>query len=152
VLFFASPFFEAALSGDWAETHPGRPLSMSSIITISQPPSVPGDKSKTEAPTEMTFAPIEGDHDNDELNFSDAAGVASESEDENYRKATNIDESLKKLESGSQRDSKPSPDTHSRKSSGHKIPGLQATIKRRRKANRPDAVIVLKEEKVCFLL
>jgi len=36
ILFFASPFFEAALSGHWLET--GRPASIaSSVITISQP-------------------------------------------------------------------------------------------------------------------
>ncbi|KAF9478637.1 hypothetical protein BDN70DRAFT_879770 [Pholiota conissans] len=34
ILFFASPFFEAVLSGNWSET--GRPQSVSSIITISQ--------------------------------------------------------------------------------------------------------------------
>ena len=34
VLFFASPFFEAALSGDWAET--GRPQSVSSVITYER--------------------------------------------------------------------------------------------------------------------
>ncbi|KAF8647041.1 hypothetical protein AX16_006878 [Volvariella volvacea WC 439] len=39
VLFFASPFFEAALSGNWSETSGGRPQSVSSIITISQPPT-----------------------------------------------------------------------------------------------------------------
>src|ERR1700761_8508247 len=61
VLFFASPFFEAALSGNWAET--GRPQSMSSIITISQPPSNPGDRSNYEAPTEMIFAPMDPDND-----------------------------------------------------------------------------------------
>lgn len=39
VLVFASPFFEAVLRGCWAES--GRPASLSSIITISQPPVVP---------------------------------------------------------------------------------------------------------------
>ncbi|KAF8200869.1 hypothetical protein BJ912DRAFT_1123308 [Pholiota molesta] len=34
ILFFASPFFEAVLSGNWSET--GRPQSISSIVTISQ--------------------------------------------------------------------------------------------------------------------
>ena len=115
---------------------------MSSIITISQPPSVPGDKSITETPIEMTFAPLEGDHD--EPSYSDTAAVTSESEDEACKKATNIDESLRKLEAGSQ----PSPQTDDRKRSDYKIPGLQATTKRRKKSNKPDAVIVLKEEKV----
>ncbi|KAK2467764.1 hypothetical protein APHAL10511_000059 [Amanita phalloides] len=34
VLYFASPFFQAALSGNWSET--GRPSSMSSSVTIPQ--------------------------------------------------------------------------------------------------------------------
>jgi len=58
ILVFASPFFDAALSGryvavqrsghdlehdsSWSETN-ARPVSMSSIITIQQPPSVHGE-------------------------------------------------------------------------------------------------------------
>jgi hypothetical protein len=58
ILVFASPFFDAALSGryvavqrsghdlehdsSWSETN-DRPVSMSSIITIQQPPSVHGE-------------------------------------------------------------------------------------------------------------
>ncbi|KAJ7647408.1 hypothetical protein FB45DRAFT_198634 [Roridomyces roridus] len=123
VLFFASPFFEAALSGNWAET--GRPLSMSSVITISQPPSNPGDRSNHEGPTEMTFAPIqdveEGDTDATR-NDGDATPSTSESEssDAEDKKAQAIDESLAKLQS--------------------------KTGKRRTKTG-PDAVIVLKEER-----
>ena len=67
VLWFASPFFQAALSGNWAET--GRPLSMSSVITISQPPIVPGDKTHPDAPTAMAFAPMDPDMDPEELDI-----------------------------------------------------------------------------------
>lgn len=67
ILWFASPFFQAALSGNWAET--GRPLSMSSVITISQPPSVPGDKTYPDAPTAMAFAPMDPDMDPEELDI-----------------------------------------------------------------------------------
>jgi hypothetical protein len=77
VLWFASPFFQAALSGNWAET--GRPLSMSSVITISQPPIVPGDKIHPDAPTAMTFAPMDPDLDPDELDI-EVSESASESE------------------------------------------------------------------------
>ncbi|KAF7979087.1 hypothetical protein HWV62_43597 [Athelia sp. TMB] len=73
ILFFASPFFEAALSGSWLET--GRPPSMSSIITIAQPPSIPGDKGILDAP-EVSFAEI--DHEID-LNFDSDTGERSES-------------------------------------------------------------------------
>ncbi|THH15663.1 hypothetical protein EW146_g4856 [Bondarzewia mesenterica] len=67
VLYFASPFFQAALSGDWAET--GRPASMSSVITISQPPVIPGGKRRSDVPTEMTFAPMDPDGDPEELDI-----------------------------------------------------------------------------------
>ncbi|KAH7108253.1 hypothetical protein BKA62DRAFT_15646 [Auriculariales sp. MPI-PUGE-AT-0066] len=46
VLHFASPFFEAALSGNWSESSgqdPAKRTSISSVITISQPPPIPGD-------------------------------------------------------------------------------------------------------------
>ncbi|TFY79431.1 hypothetical protein EWM64_g4579 [Hericium alpestre] len=67
ILYFASPFFQAALSGDWAET--GRPASMSSVITIAQPPVIPGDKHYSEARTAMTFAPMDPDVDPEELDI-----------------------------------------------------------------------------------
>ncbi|TFK44646.1 hypothetical protein BDQ12DRAFT_673323 [Crucibulum laeve] len=155
VLFFASPFFEAALSGNWAET--GRPPSMSSIITISQPPSVPGDKSVHEGPTEMTFAPMDPDLDPDDLESvaevesvktSEASG-SEDSDPESTRKNLARESSLAKLQgatnntelsikwTGSQADKKPLV---------RKVSPAQATVRRRPK-NGPDAVIVLKEER-----
>ncbi|KAJ6593820.1 hypothetical protein B0H19DRAFT_1205248 [Mycena capillaripes] len=146
VLFFASPFFEAALSGNWAET--GRPPSMSSIITISQPPSNPGDRSNhdLEAPTEVTFAPMDPDNnpeDNDSVKNGGDSAPASEGEGSDGEaakqeaKAQAIDESLAKLQSRSR---------SSTNASRVKVPPAQATVKRRVK-NGPDAVIVLKEER-----
>ncbi|KAJ7084305.1 hypothetical protein B0H15DRAFT_1023808 [Mycena belliarum] len=145
VLFFASPFFEAALSGNWAET--GRPLSMSSIITISQPPSNPGDRSNHEAPTEMTFAPMDSDNDSEESDTTKEGGADSAAASEGDRsntdaakqeaKAQAIDESLAKLQSRS---------PTSINTSHVKVPPAQATVKRRVKSG-PDAVIVLKEER-----
>ncbi|KAJ6586841.1 hypothetical protein DFH09DRAFT_909712 [Mycena vulgaris] len=144
VLFFASPFFEAALSGNWAET--GRPLSMSSIITISQPPSNPGDRSNHEAPTEMTFAPMDPDNeseDADTLKDGTDSAPASEGEGSDTEaakqeaKAQAIDESLAKLQSRSR---------SSTDSTHVKVAPAQVTIKRRVKSG-PDAVIVLKEER-----
>ncbi|KAG6813639.1 hypothetical protein H0H92_008875 [Tricholoma furcatifolium] len=155
VLFFASPFFEAALSGNWSETGPGRPPSMSSVITISQPPTVPGDKSKAKAETstEMTFAPMDSDLDPslDFISEHDPAPT-SESEDE--------------ITSGSELGaSSPLPDkvVHARNSSLAKLQGSDDTIdksgqshrasversfpRRNRLAQGPDAVIVLKEER-----
>ncbi|KAI0063517.1 hypothetical protein BV25DRAFT_1869666 [Artomyces pyxidatus] len=77
VLYFASPFFQAALSGDWAET--GRPASMSSVITISQPPVVPGGKAHQDVATAMTFAPMDPDLDPEELDV-DIIGDSSETD------------------------------------------------------------------------
>ncbi|KAJ7733751.1 hypothetical protein DFH07DRAFT_845315 [Mycena maculata] len=140
VLFFASPFFESALSGNWAET---RPLSMSSIITISQPPSNPGDTSNHEIPTEMIFAPMDPDNDLDDVDTFKEDGdstPARESEGgdaEAEKRAQAIDESLAKLQSRSRSSSNA---THV------KVAPAQATIKRRVKSG-PDAVIVLKEER-----
>ncbi|KAJ7072416.1 hypothetical protein C8F01DRAFT_245469 [Mycena amicta] len=126
VLHFASPFFAAALSGNWAET--GRPQSMSSVITISQTPTDPGDKT---APTEMTFTPMDPDVDaEDSESPKDEAqpgpkdgGEREDSDSDTTHKAHAIDESLAKLES------KPQP------------------ILKRRLKNGPDAIIVLKEER-----
>lgn len=178
VLFFASPFFEAALSGGWSETGTGRPPSMSSVITISQPPSIPGDKGINDIP-EMTFAPMDPEPDESDLAFdSDTGGAKSEgghdtpSESEtsdaelveheedttkspisSEDKAKERDNSLAQLMSGGQT-------APTRKRSGKKKmrryvgPGAEgdelATVRRRPKANGPDAVIVLKEERVCI--
>lgn len=140
VLFFASPFFEAALSGNWSET--GRPPSMSSVITISQPPSIPGGKSVPEVPTEMTFAPMDPDAEDLEA----APDVKSDGENSDLEatteqaKAQARNSSLAKLQ-GTSSSSHPD-DNHIIK----KLPPAQATVRRRVK-NGPDAVVVLKEEK-----
>lgn len=175
VLFFASPFFEAALSGGWAETGTGRPPSMSSVITISQPPSIPGDKGINDIP-KMTFAPMDPELDEADLAFDSDTGAKSEespdtpSESEtseaelverddmtkcpvsSKEKDKERDDSLAQLLSGGQT-------APTRKHSGKKKmrryvrPGAEgdelATVRQRPKANGPDAVIVLKEERVC---
>ncbi|KAJ7594852.1 hypothetical protein C8J56DRAFT_1023330 [Mycena floridula] len=143
VLFFASPFFEAALSGNWAET--GRPPSMSSVITISQPPSIPGDRSIREPPTEMTFAPMDPDMDPEDLEClvefpkgEDGAPSESETSDTDSVKARARDDSLAKLQSAP-----PVTVTDTDK------PRERSTTKKLKKRlrNCPDAVIVLKEER-----
>lgn len=175
VLWFASPFFQAALSGNWAET--GRPLSMSSVITISQPPIVPGDKMHPDAPTAMAFAPMDPDLDPEELDIdvsessepeviessppTSADAHATESGEGGSCTATPKrktheaarQESLEKLS----RNAAPQPGDAPRvaeKEKGHKI--LKLSWKRANASakhhppvtNNPDAVIVLKEEKV----
>ena len=190
VLWFASPFFQAALSGNWAET--GRPLSMSSVITISQPPTVPGDKIHPDAPTAMTFAPVDPDLDPDELDFdvSESSepevlesststivrsgeddkkihGPAAESrstrdEAEAEKKAHEAArmESLEKLQRGAGGSAGTGSVGSSRGSDKGKGKGmvklswkrgnLQASVRHQQATSNPDAVIVLKEEKVRF--
>jgi len=150
VLIFASPFFEAALSGSWAET--GRPQSMSSVITISQPPSVPGEMCIIEAPTEMTLAredssdaesPVEVDNPP----RSDPESCPSGSGDDKSDNKDNArDNSLAKLQgvTGPQ-ETLPSIGMKGKQRTNNRA---HATVKRRRRTNCHDAVIVLKEEKV----
>ncbi|PVG00322.1 hypothetical protein CPB86DRAFT_701424 [Serendipita vermifera] len=59
ILVFASPFFDAALSGSWSETN-ARPVSMSSIITIQQTPMVHGELPTAFEETEpaVTITPV----------------------------------------------------------------------------------------------
>lgn len=141
VLFFASPFFEAALSGNWSET--GRPPSMSSVITISQPPSIPGGKLVPEVPTEMTFAPMDPDTED----LESAPEVKSDGENSDLE-ATTAQQAKERARNGSLAklqgtSSSSHPDDNQ---TIKKLPPAQATVRRRVK-NGPDAVVVLKEEK-----
>ncbi|KAH0828044.1 hypothetical protein J3R83DRAFT_3694 [Lanmaoa asiatica] len=162
VLFFASPFFEAALSGSWLET--GRPPSMSSVITISQPPSVPGRKSNSDLPAAMSFTPEDGIHDSASDTASDCSSPVeienppasesetSESEPEQFGSAKPASEreehargvSLAKLQ-GSEDVKHHFKVKHKSDRSGSQ--NTLATVKRRRRTRDQDAVIVLKEEK-----
>lgn len=120
---------------------------MSSVITISQPPSIPGGKSIPEVPTEMTFAPMDPDTEDLEA----AVDVKSDGESSDFEatteqaKAQARNGSLAKLQ-GTSSSSHPD-DNHIIK----KLPPAQATVRRRVK-NGPDAVVVLKEEKVGLFL
>ncbi|KAG5342923.1 hypothetical protein E4T56_gene16203 [Termitomyces sp. T112] len=157
VLFFASPFFEAALSGNWLETGPGRPPSMSSVITISQPPSVLGDRTKsmTDASTEMTFAPIGPDIESLELDvIAEQTSPVRDGEDGNFQNADSSesdvvaplldqvararDNSLAKLQGLDEK----------REGSRQRKGSLEPSHPRRPPlVPVPDAVIVLKEER-----
>lgn len=145
ILVFASPFFEAALSGDWSETRPdARRQSMSSVITISQPPSNPADKSTRE--TEMTFTPTDPDMNPDDLDIEDLSlDIDSEMSERESESDSNtcVDtdtkeekrrESLKILEGKDEKASQ-------RKKS------LSKKLKNKKASPAADAIIVLKEEK-----
>jgi hypothetical protein len=123
---------------------------MSSVITISQPPDVPGDKPDLEA--EMTFAPMDPDSDHNESDGifeADAARLSenecSDAEVDDLSKSQARDDSLAKLQgsgSGAERSM-----SESSTSSARKVSAAHAKVKRRPK-DGPDAVIVLKEERV----
>ncbi|PCH36120.1 hypothetical protein WOLCODRAFT_81034 [Wolfiporia cocos MD-104 SS10] len=140
VLYFASSFFQAALSGEWAET--GRPQSVSSVITISQPPSVPGRRgSRIERSPEMTFAPLDQDAEPDDENVEvdQDASEPTTPGDAATDKARARESSLNKLEKGG------ATRTSTAGEEGKKATdGKGAHSKRHIK---PDAIIILKEEK-----
>ncbi|KAH9948676.1 hypothetical protein B0H21DRAFT_732555 [Amylocystis lapponica] len=158
VLYFASTFFQAALSGEWAET--GRPRSLSSVITISQPPSVP-NRSTLESTTEMTFAPMDPDVDPEDMDLDNDVDIKGDEEEAETKDMDEVEEdkakaresSLNKLESAGT--SSPSPDSKPDQGK-QKAPdidterkGPPATRNRwaKDKEKRPDAIIILKEEK-----
>ncbi|KAH9935702.1 uncharacterized protein B0H18DRAFT_976920 [Fomitopsis serialis] len=138
VLYFASSFFQAALSGAWAET--GRPQStVSSVITISQPPTVPGRQSNIEDSPDMTFAPPDPDVDIEDLDLDGEPEIDPSPGD----KAKAREDSLSKLENSGTSPSSPRPPEGEK--GKEKAIGLKE--KRRRKDKKPDAIIILKEEK-----
>lgn len=151
---------------------------MSSVITISQPPSIPGDRSINEVPTEMVFAPIDVEPDSEEVDDTSYTAVAkmesdgattSDSENDNEHEGFDAEElkakarksSLEKLESGSGKRSsfgnaiekgKQKASAKDAKLPPRKVSQAQATVKRPAKACGSDAVIVLKEERVSMLI
>ena len=142
MLYFASPFFQAALSGDWAET--GRPQSTSSVITISQPPSVPGERNVSDiTETMFTREILEVEPDESDV---DIRGETSESDMSDVEKDRARKESLEKL----QRSTSPTSavGTGKQRSLDVEDPRSRPKLRKRSKAKGPDAVIVLKEEKV----
>ncbi|KAF8161044.1 hypothetical protein B0H34DRAFT_699177 [Crassisporium funariophilum] len=146
ILFFASPFFEAALSGNWSET--GRPPSMSSVVTISQSAPNPTERNSHDTSTQMSYASIALEADSEDLEILvefDPSRTETEkgdhlSTDSLKARCSEIDDSLAKLQgSQSLRGSEPQVSTK-------KVTAAQAIVRRHPK-NGPDAVIVLKEEK-----
>ncbi len=164
---------------------------MSSVITISQPPVVPGDKIHPDAPTAMTFAPVDPDLDPDDLDIdlsessepeviessTPTIGGSGKDDKQIFRLTVGLDtgsdveaqkkaheaarmESLEKLQKGAGRNvGAGSPESHrdTGKDQGEGIVKLSwkrgnapMSSGRYQTASNPDAVIVLKEEKVRF--
>ncbi|KAG6821006.1 hypothetical protein H0H93_008635 [Arthromyces matolae] len=154
VLFFASPFFEAALSGNWSETGHGRPHSMSSVITISQPPPIPGERAKTmsDISTEMTFAPMDPDLDPSELNvISEHEAAHTDSKDDisqsSSSEAKSLSEEITRARDGSLAKLQSSEHKSEMDRQRKRTTLDSSTIRGSRLAHGPDAVIVLKEER-----
>ncbi|KZT10746.1 uncharacterized protein LAESUDRAFT_672210 [Laetiporus sulphureus 93-53] len=145
VLYFASSFFQAALSGQWAET--GRPQSITSVVTISQPPSVPGSRHKLDDSPELTFAPVDPNAEPEDLDL----GADSASEKDVDAQPSPVDKtkaresSLNKLESAGTSSFATAMSGEKSKPSTSEPSGLKA--KRYAKGKRPEAIIILKEEK-----
>lgn len=132
------------MSGNWSET--GRPASMSSVVTISQPRS---RDNETSSDTQVVIDP---DADPDALEVRvefDPPNQEDDNDPERTNKARNS--SLAKLQGlGSRERSKSGESRNTSRSSSssrRKLATAQAIIRRNPK-NGPDAVIVLKEEKV----
>lgn len=168
VLLFASPFFEAALGGDWSET--GRPLSMSSVLTISQPRvgSDPADRSNLEPLEGITFAPAPdsdiSDFDDlddiDETSDGKASPISTADEstligDDEAKKKRARDGSLEKLQGqaskhkGKEKDRDKGKEKEKEKETIVKDKALLQSGKphRSRTSRVPEGIIVLKEEK-----
>ncbi|KAF8322296.1 hypothetical protein DL93DRAFT_2205895 [Clavulina sp. PMI_390] len=154
MLYFASPFFKAALSGGWLETH--RPTSVaSSIITIHQPPIVlrdGGERQSGSGTTEihhMATALSElGIGDGQDIEDTDIFTVSEDDEDdsEDYQAKKEQDRhaSFEKLEG-----SKESPSVISPRRTSPHARSTRVSVHRNRKAKArvPEAYIELKEEK-----
>ncbi|KAH9485349.1 hypothetical protein JR316_0002257 [Psilocybe cubensis] len=162
ILYFASPFFEAALSGNWAET--GRPTSMSSIATISQ-----SRLRKGGSIPRRTSVGISTDPDNDTSSAADTSSEFDEmdvipefdsSKNDSEQRDQDISESEKARQredslwslqgsgkSRSLRTTSSSSSTQARiDSASRSITGAQAIVHCNPR-NGPEAEIVLKEEK-----
>ncbi|KAG8743254.1 hypothetical protein FRC10_012298 [Ceratobasidium sp. 414] len=157
ILMFASPFFEAVLSGNyisddsnsasWAETSVNRNrTSCSSVITISQPPSQPSSTFKShKATTSPSAEPGPDEPDSDCVRVTDVDTDLSSADESEGELARNREkqraECLQKLQGGDEDTTQSN--RHSRSKT---VPEFSRTSKRRSKPI-PDAVIQLKEEK-----
>lgn len=165
VLFFASPFFEAALSGNWAETTGDRPHSISSVITISQQPTVPGQMSSP-PPPETTVMPLEGTESEQEpdsdIELVDPSGTESEGNDSTAYDDTDIhSEDPPPVDEETKKEARDASLAILQGGGGSQSPGTvreesmtrfsarkrRSTKTKRLTMNQADAVIVLKEER-----
>ena len=140
---------------------------MSSVITISQPPSVPGSKSNPDASAAVSFTPEDDTHDIDSSASDTASDCSSpveiknppasesetsESEPEQLGSTTTMSKRIAHARGASLAKLQGSGDAKRDFKGKHKAElstsqNTLATVKRRRRTDEQDAVIVLKEEK-----
>ena len=130
---------------------------MSSVITIPQPPSVPGETLVSDSATEIVFAPMDPDLYGEDIDYDIDAREPSEGEQTDTgcgdeEKAKERKKSLDILQSGPASSTSEGSDVEKVKqkpnSGKRKDKKAQAKVQRRPKSDGQDAVIVLKEEKV----
>lgn len=138
---------------------------MSSIITISQPPTIPGRKSNPDVPAAMSFAPEDDTHDSSASDTASDCSSPVEIENPPASESETSESEPEQLEPASPMSKRKA---HARGASLAKLQGSGnakhdfkckhkatlsasqntiATVKRRRRTDEQDAVIVLKEEK-----
>ncbi|KAF9049695.1 hypothetical protein BJ165DRAFT_1413875 [Panaeolus papilionaceus] len=133
ILFFSSPFFEAALGGDWSET--GRPLSIASTITI--PSQYRIDNLTTNVDSDAS------EQENDPVQSNTVQDISlSDNEEPGGPKPSNTHHSSDSAEALDT----PTPLIDQSSSQTNRSPPQGFT--RRRPRSVPEAVILLKEEKV----
>lgn len=153
---------------------------MSSVITISQPPSVPGDKGIHAVP-EMTFAELDDvdlAFDSDTGGKSEPGGIAASESEISDTELISLEDAPAKVSLTAEEKAKARGNSLAQLMSGGTAPTrkrevkklkpresfgtseedelpppkpykpAQATVRRRQQANGPEAVIVLKEERV----
>ena len=137
ILFFASPFFEAALSGDWSET--ARPPSVVTISHTASEGSTQQDSiwTKNKDP-ELEDLEVTLEFDSPKL---------QDSNENRHISANSPEMQQDSFASTSAAGVELMPQSEAESPSTKKVPAAQAIVRRRTK-HGPDALIVLKEEKV----
>ena len=140
ILFFASPFFEAALSGNWSET--ARPPS---VVTVSHTPSDPIEVNVQQENSKDHSSLLESEDLELTLEFDLLQG--GEGRDFGSRSEMRRHQDCSGSTSATVAELVESQTETETPSSTKKVPAAQAIVRRHPK-HGPDALIVLKEERV----
>jgi hypothetical protein len=139
ILFFASPFFEAALSGNWSET--ARPPSVVTISHTASDPTEANAQQDSKDPSSLESEDLELSLEFDLLRGDNEHDSANRSEMRHQDSSGSTSASAVELMG-------PQTETET-PSSTKKVPAAHAIVRRHPK-HGPDALIVLKEERVRY--